>query len=72
MTAIVFLPPAEEEMTAAAQYYQTQSMGLGEAVTMCMERPPSSVMVVPDFPCPEPIRAIPTLSKYLPHYKLRT
>jgi toxin ParE1/3/4 len=29
MTAIVFLPPAQEEMTEAARYYQTQSMGLG-------------------------------------------
>jgi plasmid stabilization system protein ParE len=29
MTAIVFLPPAQEEMTAASQYYQAQSMGLG-------------------------------------------
>lgn len=29
MTAIVFLPPAQEEMTAAARFYQAQSMGLG-------------------------------------------
>jgi hypothetical protein len=28
MTVIVFLPPAQEEVTAAAQYYQTQSTGL--------------------------------------------
>jgi hypothetical protein len=28
MTAIVFLPPAQEEMTAAARYYQGQSTGL--------------------------------------------
>jgi plasmid stabilization system protein ParE len=38
MTAIVFLPPAEEEMTAAAQYYQTQSMGLGEEFLFEVER----------------------------------
>jgi len=29
MTAAVFLPPAEEEMIAAAQYYENQSTGLG-------------------------------------------
>ena len=29
MTAIIFLPPAQEEMIAAARYYQAQSMGLG-------------------------------------------
>ena len=29
MTAIAFLSPAQEEMTAAARYYQTQSTGLG-------------------------------------------
>jgi len=29
MTAAVFLPPAEEEMIAAAQHYEDQSTGLG-------------------------------------------
>lgn len=29
MTAAIFLPPAEEGMIAAAQYYQQQSAGLG-------------------------------------------
>lgn len=29
MTVVVFLSPAQEEMTAAARYYQTQSIGLG-------------------------------------------
>ena len=29
MTAVIFLPPAQEEMTAAARYYQAQSVGLG-------------------------------------------
>jgi len=30
MTAVVFLPPAEEEMVAAAQHYESQSAGLGK------------------------------------------
>jgi hypothetical protein len=38
MTAIVFLPPAQEEMTAAARYYQTQSMGLGTEYLAEVER----------------------------------
>ncbi|MGH7430173.1 MAG: type II toxin-antitoxin system RelE/ParE family toxin [Candidatus Methylomirabilaceae bacterium] len=29
MIAVVFLPPAEEEMIAAACYYESQSKGLG-------------------------------------------
>jgi plasmid stabilization system protein ParE len=29
MTAIVFLPPAQEEMIAASRYYQAQTTGLG-------------------------------------------
>ena len=29
MTAAVFLPPAEEEMVAAAQFYEAQCAGLG-------------------------------------------
>ena len=29
MTAAVFLPPAEEEMVAAAQFYEAQCPGLG-------------------------------------------
>jgi len=31
MTDVVFLPPAEEEMIAAARYYESQSPGLGSA-----------------------------------------
>ena len=38
MTAIVLLPPAQEEMTAAARYYQTQSMGLGTEFLAEVER----------------------------------
>lgn len=29
MTSVAFLPPAEEEMVAAAQYYEARSHGLG-------------------------------------------
>jgi plasmid stabilization system protein ParE len=38
MTAVVFLPPAQEEMTEAARYYQTQSMGLGTEFLAEVER----------------------------------
>ena len=38
MTAIVFLPPAQEEMTAAARHYQTQSTGLGAEFLSEVER----------------------------------
>ncbi len=38
MTAVVFLPPAQEEMIAAAQYYQEQSIGLGAEFLAEVER----------------------------------
>jgi plasmid stabilization system protein ParE len=38
MTAIVFLPPAQEEMTAASRYYQAQSTGLGTEFLAEVER----------------------------------
>ena len=38
MIAIVFLSPAQEEMTAAARYYQSQSIGLGAEFLAEVER----------------------------------
>lgn len=38
MTTVVFLPPAQEEMTAAARFYQTQSKGLGTEFLAEVER----------------------------------
>lgn len=38
MTAVVFLPPAQEEMTEAARFYQTQSKGLGAEFLAEVER----------------------------------
>ena len=38
MTAIAFLSPAQEETTAAACYYQTQSTGLGTEFLAEVER----------------------------------
>jgi plasmid stabilization system protein ParE len=38
MTVVIFLPPAQEEMTAASRYYQTQSMGLGTEFLAEVER----------------------------------
>jgi plasmid stabilization system protein ParE len=43
MTAVVFLPPAQEEMTEAARYYQTQSMGLGTEFLAEVERTISAI-----------------------------
>jgi len=47
MTAIVFLPPAQEEMTAAAQYYQTQSTGLGTEFLAEVERTIAAIVSHP-------------------------
>lgn len=38
MTAVVFLSPAEDEMTAAAHHYQAQSKGLGAEFLSEVER----------------------------------
>ncbi|TKB67812.1 MAG: type II toxin-antitoxin system RelE/ParE family toxin [Nitrospira sp.] len=47
MTAI-FLPSAEEEMIAAAQYYQQQSAGLGSEFLIEVERTVAAVLTYPE------------------------
>jgi len=47
MTAIVFLPPAQEEMTAAARYYQAQSTGLGTEFLAEVERTIAAIVSHP-------------------------
>lgn len=38
MTVVVFLPPAQEEMTEAARFYETESTGLGAEFLAEVER----------------------------------
>ena len=38
MDTVIFLPQAEEEMNAAAQYYESQSQGLGSDFLLEVER----------------------------------
>lgn len=47
MTAI-FLLPAEEEMIAAAQYYQQQSAGLGSEFLSEVERTVAAILAYPE------------------------
>jgi len=47
MTAVVFLSPAQEEMIAAAQYYQQQSIGLGAEFLVEVERTTAAIAVHP-------------------------
>jgi len=47
MTAIVFLSPAQEEMTAAAGYYQTQSLGLGAEFLAEVEQATAAIALHP-------------------------
>ena len=47
MTAIVFLPPAQEEMTSAARYYQAQSTGLGTEFLAEVERTIAAIVSHP-------------------------
>ena len=47
MTAIVFLPPAQEEMTAASRYYQAQSTGLGTEFLAEVERTIAAIVSHP-------------------------
>jgi hypothetical protein len=47
MTAIVFLLPAQEEMTAAARYYQAQSTGLGTEFLAEVERTIAAIVSHP-------------------------
>ena len=47
MTAIVFLPPAQEEMTAAARYYQAQSTSLGTEFLAEVERTIAAIVSHP-------------------------
>ena len=47
MTAIVFLPPAQEEMMAAARYYQAQSTGLGTEFLAEVERTIAAIVSHP-------------------------
>lgn len=47
MTTVVFLPPAQEEMIAAAQYYQHQSIGLGAELLAEVERTIAAIAVHP-------------------------
>lgn len=47
MTAIVFLSPAQEEMTAAAGYYQTQSLGLGAEFLAEVEQAAAAIALHP-------------------------
>ncbi|MDF0674871.1 MAG: type II toxin-antitoxin system RelE/ParE family toxin [Nitrospira sp.] len=48
MTVAIFLPPAEEEMIAAAQYYQCQSAGLGSEFLSEVERTVAAILVHPE------------------------
>jgi plasmid stabilization system protein ParE len=48
MTTAIFLPPAEEEMIAAAQYYQEQSAGLGSEFLSEVERTVAAVLAHPE------------------------
>jgi plasmid stabilization system protein ParE len=48
MTAVVFLPPAQEEMIAAAQYYQGQSIGLGAEFLDEVERTVAAIASHPN------------------------
>jgi len=47
MTTVVFLSPAQEEMIAAAQYYQHQSIGLGAELLAEVERTIAAIAVHP-------------------------
>ncbi len=47
MTAIVFLHPAQEEMTAGARYYQAQSTGLGTEFLAEVERTIAAIVSHP-------------------------
>ena len=48
MIAVRFLLPAEEEMVAAAQYYEHQSLGLGTEFLTEVERATASIAAYPD------------------------
>lgn len=48
MMATIFLPPAEDEMIAAAQYYQQQSAGLGSEFLSEVERTVASILAHPE------------------------
>ena len=48
MIPIVFLPEAEQEMLEAAQYYQSQSPGLGSNFLSEVERAVNSIATSPD------------------------
>ena len=50
MTVVSFLPPAREEMIAAAQYYQDQSSGLGEEFLAEVERTVAAARFSPAAP----------------------
>lgn len=49
MIPVVFLPPAQKEMTAAARYYQTQSIGLGTEFLDEVERTIASIAAHPEM-----------------------
>ncbi|NGZ10863.1 MAG: type II toxin-antitoxin system RelE/ParE family toxin [Nitrospira sp. LK70] len=48
MIAAIFLPPAEDEMIAAAQYYEQQSVGLGSEFLNEVERTVAAILVHPE------------------------
>jgi len=52
MTPVAFLPPAEEEMVAAAQFYETHSRGLGADFLDEVER---SVEAISSHPRTAPV-----------------
>jgi plasmid stabilization system protein ParE len=52
MTAVIFLPPAQEEMTEAARFYETQSKGLGTEFLAEVER---TVAAITSHPKAAPI-----------------
>jgi plasmid stabilization system protein ParE len=47
MTAVSFLPPAEEEMIEAARYYESKSDGLGSEFLAEVERTIESIKAHP-------------------------
>lgn len=47
MTAAVFLPPAQEEMTEAARFYETRSKGLGTEFLAEVERTIAAIVSHP-------------------------
>jgi plasmid stabilization system protein ParE len=48
MTTAIFLPPAEDELIAAAQYYQQQSAGLGSEFLSEVERTVAAILAYPE------------------------